>query len=680
MAQLPDENIIALPAPGSARKPSTIDVGGYARGAAAMASGVEALGRGVTSAAGDMAAVLKAQREADTRGLARAKAAFNAALISHGNAIEKETDPTDLPEKVRTKVGQDAELASGAIENPHARWLFMLGADQQGERLATAAAARASHLAREASKANDIATLNALAEGAIHSSDPNAVPMVVQSASDVIDGWTWIDRPEADMAKALFAQDFAVRKFNALPLAERHAAFAGGGRYADLVAAMLPDARGRAQIETQREFAQARVKASYDAFGVTQQALNEAANGTAPLPSWESIAGNPHLQPADKQRARALYDTASVELASFQRFMTRFKDPDAGPFDPSDPEDRKNADKAFGVLGGQAPALEAVVMRTGILPPRAAVQLHDAMMSDDPKRGADALTISANLYAARPNIFIGSDGQSEFESNAVAFRHYVDTRGMTAEEAATRIIRNRSPEYQAHLQARLKAEDVDRKLRRGLNASDLAGEFAQMSWTEPFDPKVGFDPATHKELFEHYADEVKDRYLGTGDLALAKVQAADQLKRVWGVTRVNGSQAVMPYPPDRAPAYAGIDNAGDLIAARAIAMIKAETGEEADRSSIMLWPIPGVTAAQYKSGRPPQYLLMWTDRKGDRQMLAPGKAFEAPPDALRAAQVSQRAADLARKATIADAIDDTARDPRMPFGVDLPAIRAERRR
>jgi hypothetical protein len=303
------------------------------------------------------------------------------------------------------------------------------------------------------------------------------------------------------------------------------------------------------------------------------------------------------------------------------------------------------------------------------------------MTSDDPKRVADALTISSNLLIANPNIFIGAGDQAEFENNAVAFRHYVDTRGMSADDAARRIVRDRSPEHQASVQARLKTEDVDRKLSRAVNAGDLAGEFAQVSWTpfDPFDPKVGFDPATRKELFDHYADEVKARYLETGDLPLAKVQAADQLKRVWGVTRVNGSQTVMPYAPERAPAYAGIANAADHIAARAVAMIKEGTGEEVDRSRIMLWPIPGVTAAQYKSGRPPQYLLMWTDKKGDRQMLAQGKAFEAPPDVLLKAETDRRAAAFARKAAIAGAIDDTTRDPRMPFGVDFPAIRGGRR-
>jgi hypothetical protein len=653
MAQLPDENIIALPQPGSRRPVSSIDVSGYARGAAAIGSGVEALGKGVTSAAQDVAAVLKAQREAQEkdqgrREYARAKATLNAALINRGNAIEKDTETADLEQKYRIQVSEDVEIASWAIKDPRERELFRLAARKQEARLASAAATRASHLAREASKANDIGTLNALTEGAIHSSDPNAVPMAVQSANDIIDGWAWIDRPEADTAKALFAQDFAVRKFNALPLTERHAAFAGGGRYAELVAAMPADTRERTQMATQREFAQARVKVSYDALGATRQALDDAADGLEPLPSWESIASNPNLQPAEKSRARALYDTAAADAASLGRFMIRFHDDDAGPFDSQDAEARKNADKAFALLGGDTLALEAVVTRARILPKRAGVALRGAMMSDDPKRVAEALMISSNLRTANPNIFIGIDGQREFESNATALRHYVDTRGMSAAEAAARIIRNRSPEHQASLQARFKVEDVDRKLGRQLSVADLAGEFAQVSWTEPFDPKVGFDPATHKELFEHYTDEVKHRYLETGDFALAKIQAADQLKRVWGVTRLNGSQTVVPYPPERAPAYAGIDNAVDHIAAHAVEMIKAGTGEAVDRGRIILWPIPGVTATQYKSGRTPSYQLMWFDKRGDLQMLPGNKAFEALPTDVRAAEKSYREAAARR--------------------------------
>ena len=190
MAQLPDENIIALPAPGLARKPSTIDVGGYARGAAAMASGVEALGKGVTSAASDGTAVLKQEREAEQKlQLARAQSSLNAAIINQGNAIDRATDPVDLEQNTRTAFDEAVRTAAAPIESPDARELFVLGAKPHGVRLAGAASGKAFTLAREAGKARDRETIRKQTDDALVSSDPNAVKMAVHSLRAVVDGW-----------------------------------------------------------------------------------------------------------------------------------------------------------------------------------------------------------------------------------------------------------------------------------------------------------------------------------------------------------------------------------------------------------------------------------------------------------------------------------------------------------
>jgi hypothetical protein len=690
MAELPDGNIVQLGAPGSRRPVSTIDTSAVSRAGAALASGTETLGKGITSAAHDVAAALKPAKPVDDSKLktARAKASLAASLVNHRNAVEKATDPNNLVEGTKTKIDADIRAAATVFDDPRERETFDFSARENEAYLLSAAETRASDLTRDAVQAADEKLLKQLGEGAAASNDPHALNLAVHSVRDIVDGWVsagWTDPAKAAERQTSWARDLAKDKLNALPLGERLEALNGSAasRFGALASMLARDDLEQMRIDAQREQGQATIKVSHDAFNAIRQTLTDATHRRVPLPVRETIENNPNLLPPEKSRALALHDSAAVEAAGLGRFMTRLWDDSAGPFNPADPDERKYADRAFVLLGGETLALQTVVGRTRILPNSAAVQLRGAMISGDPTRVADALTISSNLYTANPNIFIGVGDQAEFENDAVAFRHYVDTRGMSADEAAKRIIRDRSPEHQAHVQARLKAEDVDRKLGRALNAGDLAGEFAEVSWADPFDPfdpKVGFDPATRKELFDHYADEVKARYLETGDIALAKVQAADQLKRVWGVTRVNGSQTVMPYPPDRAPAYAGIDNAADHIAAHAVEMIKAGTGEEVDRSRIVLWPIPGVTATQYKSGRPPQYLLMWFDKKGDQQMLARGKAFEAPPDMLFKAQTDRRAAALARKVAIAGAIDDTARDPRAPFGVDFPAIRLERRR
>ena len=113
------------------------------------------------------------------------------------------------------------------------------------------------------------------------------------------------------------------------------------------------------------------------------------------------------------------------------------------------------------------------------------------------------------------------------------------------------------------------------------------------------------------------------------------------MKRTWGVTNVNGTGGltgggvVMQYPPERAPAYHGIENISEAIATQAIASIKAEHGVDVQRSELRLHPIPSVTAQAYKSGKPVPYMLMWAGDDGVVQMLNPGRAFVFDGDAHR---------------------------------------------
>ena len=175
----------------------------------------------------------------------------------------------DLARTPRSRAGRSGSAT---------RELFMLGAQQQGERLISAAGTPAFHLAREASKANDIATLNALTEGAIHSSDPGAVPMVVQSAttSSTAGPGSTARRPTRRRRCSRRTSRCASSTRCRSPSATRRSAAAAA------TPSSSPPCRPTPASEadgTQREFAQARVKASYDAFSATQQALDDAANG-----------------------------------------------------------------------------------------------------------------------------------------------------------------------------------------------------------------------------------------------------------------------------------------------------------------------------------------------------------------------------------------------------------------
>src|SRR5262245_19255079 len=151
MAKLPDSNILgALPQSGSRRPVSTIDVSGYARGAAALGTGTEALGRGITSAAKDLASVLQKEREGDDKlELARANGYLNTAFVNHANDIGMATKGDGLVEGTTTKVNEAIETAAKSISSPRAREIFTLNAQDNAARLIGAAKTRAFRLARD---------------------------------------------------------------------------------------------------------------------------------------------------------------------------------------------------------------------------------------------------------------------------------------------------------------------------------------------------------------------------------------------------------------------------------------------------------------------------------------------------------------------------------------------------
>jgi GH24 family phage-related lysozyme (muramidase) len=393
-----------------------------------------------------------------------------------------------------------------------------------------------------------------------------------------------------------------------------------------------------------------------------ERQIIDAGAGKAQLPDRASIESAP-IEPNHKNVLLRQYDSVAGDVVGQQQFMNRLfggepTGADAGPgqaaFNPFDKNEQKHADVAFTKLGGDQSALQTIVTKTGIVPKQAATALRGEINSTEPSRVAASLTVTSNMLTKNPNVFASVENKADFENNAVTYQHYVNDLGMSAQEAAQKIIKERSPEYQASVKARIKTEDVDAKIKKELTVNDLRSQFdtSVLGWA--FNPQIEFSPTGRAELYSQYAEQVKERYLETGDWSLAKKQAGETVKRVWGVTNVNGSAGftgggvVMQYPPERAPAYAGIENVSDKFAAHAIETIKAETGKDVPRSVLRIAPVPSVTARQYKGNEAPQYFLSWQDEKGNVQMLSPGKAFVVDPKALRQAQTAARQAGFER--------------------------------
>jgi hypothetical protein len=416
------------------------------------------------------------------------------------------------------------------------------------------------------------------------------------------------------------------------------------------------------------EVAQKQVVASVARGEEYERSIVDAAAGKGDLPNRAAIENDPILTEPARNTMLRMYDKAAGDVATWQATWSKFTNPNGGSFNPYDADERKSVDTLYQHLGGNAPALQAVVDRTNILPKSAATAMRGDFVSSDPKRVAQSLSVASNLLAKNQNIFVGVDGQKDFENNAVAFRHYVDDLGMTADDAAKKIVYQQSSEYQSSVKARLKGEDVDAKLKKELSVDDISDAFDQ-SWLPFTDPKVGYTPESRLAMYGQYSEQVKERYLEHGDWGRAKKEAAGTLGKSWGVTRVNGAPTVVPYAPERAPVMAGIENPSDVIATGAINAVKDAVGYEPARKSLQFIPVPGVTPAAYKAGQPVPYILKWEDANGQVQMSQ--KHFLIDGKDARAAQTGQRQTQFGKAAAgaaVNSEMRDVTPDPLRQYG------------
>jgi hypothetical protein len=237
---------------------------------------------------------------------------------------------------------------------------------------------------------------------------------------------------------------------------------------------------------------------------------------------------------------------------------------------------------------------------------------------------------------------------------------------MTAAEATRKIMDERTPEYQQKVKARIKSEDVNAIVKKELSDGDIRSAFDASFLGLAPNPQLAFSPETRQRAMGDYEETFREKFAATGDVALSKKLALEDMKKTWGVTRVNGSDVVMKYPPERSPLYAGIENVSDLVASQAIAAIKDLNGVDVPRSKIRLDEVR-TTGERYMRGEPPTYVLSYVDKNGHVQTIP--KQFYADPRMMRDSQTAARAAESARIQERVAIDADTADLSRANFGV-----------
>lgn len=273
---------------------------------------------------------------------------------------------------------------------------------------------------------------------------------------------------------------------------------------------------------------------------------------------------------------------------------------------------------------GQISAPEAamrVYERTGVLAESGVVAMRGALIKNDVESVKAVGTIAANMMfspnAKFPNgnqrIFDGVQNGKELEETGTAFNYLVNKLGLSADDAAKRLVEMRSPEYKKTFAVDDKqADDFEKELKKNAAADMENGKFQGSGWF--FDNRFA-NNAMRNDIATTYATEAAYYYKKHGDAELAKAQAMEQMKKIYGVS--NGT--LMKYPPENV--YPPIKGSTDYVYRQAAEDVKKLTGAAVDPKDIMLQEVPVVTAEAFRAKAPTPYQIMYYSTVNGHRVL-----------------------------------------------------------
>jgi hypothetical protein len=350
------------------------------------------------------------------------------------------------------------------------------------------------------------------------------------------------------------------------------------------------------------------------------------------------------------------------------------------PADPESKADQKSLDAVMEAtdiparLGEADPAaagqLTAFVQRTGYVPDAAISQLRATSTNGTPEQRAFALETAANILRQKPGALEGTDKSKALRGDAQLYETLTLEAGISQQDALARIAEMRSPEFERRKEAMKKelAEGGSTSPIAQLAPGDLAADYD--GWfTSP--PELGGSPRQASVVFDTYRDLVKNHYVRTGDIEVAKSLAKKDLKRTYDVSDITGNRRLMRHPPEayypkiepRAGKEPSLSYFSDQLSAavndwrregarqfgqdnpeaRAASAAKLQSLEDVPLSDIFLEPVPQ-TNADIAAGRLPGYAVVWFEEKDGQRIMntAPGMVFRADVKAARAREQANR--------------------------------------
>jgi hypothetical protein len=393
--------------------------------------------------------------------------------------------------------------------------------------------------------------------------------------------------------------------------------------------------------DEQQQAAEAQAKAAYTAH---KDSMNLAVV-TGGVSDEQAILDDPILDDGDKATLVKSWRAENEKTLQLREDAASFAGGELA-LNPFDGDDVKRADALYDALGKrvseeQLPLVTGeFIKQTGIVPKPVAAKIRYGLTSSNTEAVASALSDGATIYQVAPASIDSMPGGGDVRDAVTTFRHYVDDLGLSPQEAAKRIIADRSPEAK-RLAAALKPEADE--FVKGLKASDITATFD--TWWPGDEPAAGFDNSATATMMDDYRDVARRKFLGSarGDAEVAKKQAVAEIGSIYGVTAINATPTLMRFPPERF--YPPVSGSYDYLKAAAMADAQAEAVTGTQPSDMRTTPVTDIyiqatprTAEDIRNGRLPRYTLRYaTEENGQpiwHQVVA--KSFGFTPAQIEA--------------------------------------------
>lgn len=307
-------------------------------------------------------------------------------------------------------------------------------------------------------------------------------------------------------------------------------------------------------------------------------------------------------------KARAQFE----KQAELSAALGQYGNPDF-LYDPGNKDHRDAVDKIFTAQGGVqamrsmseegAQALVSVAQRTGIMPAPAQGTLRAMMENGSVEAKAYAYDVVARLQEDAPRV-LDQFKESEI-SQATLYNKYIRT-GMDQPTALKYVDANFNPmnaEVREMRAASLKPFMKDQEKKLADTFTDLfdPGFFT----TGPDLPR---NSAAADQAIATYRSALETEYMMHGDEDVAKARAAEQVRRIYGETRVTGKRTIMRRPPEMYYAVPGVDN--EWMQGQLLKDVRAISGEEDAEPEGLELMADAVTEADISAGKLPRYQVL----------------------------------------------------------------------